>query len=429
MIFLLFISLFLLLFLCFLVFKVDILSPTIILTATLMLSTGVLFANQFNWQVSISFKTYFVIILGLFFVLFGEVLGRFASRVKINSFINKNKKSKTSFKVLQPSNLFTSVVVVYMSLVLVWYYFNIKETVMLNNLDDSTLVGAYRSAEKDINSMLKLALIINLPIAYFYALSFAEAYVYKGLKVLKYLIPILIYFITSALSSGRMDVLYLLVSFVLFFFIAYQQKTEWRLKLNAFYFGKGLLIIVSILIVFYSLGFLTGKSNIHSFLYIISLYIGSPIIALDSFLANFTYDISNFGNETLIGVGNLMSLLGIESKFSNERILEFVHLGNMPSRTNIYTSFRRVINDYYYIGMIFYQFSIGFFFSYFYQKMKKNNSSSKEMMVFLYVYMFRYLVFQFGEERLLVNFFTITTLMQVSVFFILIRFFSNYEKS
>src|SRR5699024_10586895 len=124
----------------------------------------------------------------------------------------------------------------------------------------------------------------------------------------------------------------------------------------------------------------------------ISLYIGTPVVALSKYLENFTYFFRNFGEETLIGLNNFMSTLNIKINMGNAaRNHEFVRLGNMPTRTNIYTSFRSILNDYGYLGMLFYQFSVGFFISYIYEKIKRDHSVNQSFQILIYAFIIRYL--------------------------------------
>ena len=267
-----------------------------------------------------------------------------------------------------------------------------------------------------------------MPIAYYYLLAFIDNLINSRVKKKRYLIPVVIHLISSALSSGRMEILYTLITIVALSYIVYYQKYGWNLKFNIKIIRKMILAAALSIGIFFILGYFTGKSNMHSFYYIISLYVGSPVAALDYFLTGFDYSLSNFGHETLIGVNNLLEMVGIELSMANTRILPFVHLGNMPSRTNIYTSFRRVINDYNYFGMIIYQFLIGVSYSSIYQKIKVNRYKNKHFAILIYAYLFRYLFFQFTEERILVNVFSVTTIIQIIVFWILLRYFTRYKE-
>lgn len=426
MIFIILLSLILLLFIHFFIFKVDWLSPTIIVISTLFISVSFLAINANDWGIVLSSNTFFIIMVGIISISLGEMSARLIFK-KQNISEQTMKVSKRK-KAINPSNKITNFIILYMIATLIWYFLSIRSAVLTSGLNNLTFLGAYRASESDINSILKLCLIINLPIAYYYLLAFIDNLINSRVKKKRYLIPVVIHLISSALSSGRMEILYTLITIVALSYIVYYQKHGWNLKFNIKIIRKMILAAALSIGIFFILGYFTGKSNMHSFYYIISLYVGSPVAALDYFLTGFDYSLSNFGHETLIGVNNLLEMVGIELSMANTRILPFVHLGNMPSRTNIYTSFRRVINDYNYFGMIIYQFLIGVSYSSIYQKIKVNRYKNKHFAILIYAYLFRYLFFQFTEERILVNVFSVTTIIQIIVFWILLRYFTRYKE-
>lgn len=419
-------SLILLLFIHFFIFKVDWLSPTIIVISTLFISVSFLAINANDWGIVLSSNTFFIIMVGIIAISLGEMSARLIFK-KQNISEQTMKVSKRK-KVINPSNKATNFIIFYMIVTLIWYFLSIRSAVLTSGLNDLMFLGAYRASDSEINSILKLCLIVNLSIAYYYLFAFIDNFINFRVKKKKYLIPIVIHLISSALSSGRMEILYTFITIIALSYIVYYEKHGWKLKFNFKIIRKMVLAGALSIVVFFILGYFTGKSNMHSFYYIISLYIGSPVAALDYFLTSFDYTTSNFGNETLIGVNNLFEMVGIELSMANTRILPFVRLGNMPSRTNIYTSFRRVINDYNYFGMIIYQFLIGVSYSSIYQKIKVSRYRNKHFAILIYVYLFRYLFFQFIDERILINIFSLTTMVQVAIFWILLRYFTRYKE-
>lgn len=427
MIYLLLFTLTLLVLIFFLMFGNDLLSPSIAFTLPFIVSNCFLIINVNSWNISIQSRTFFVILTGICALFLGELITR-------TYFIDKHKKhSKTVSKgyfsqVLEPKKIATNLIIIYMLVILVWYFHHVYTTAMLFQKTNIPLLGAYRRAEKAINPILRLGITSSLAIAYFYLLAFLDNYINLGIKKMKYLIPVLLFFIMSILSSGRMDVLYLIISGLSVSYILYKKKYGWRNTLNLKFFRIGVLFFLLFFVVFYFLGMLTGKSNNDSFFNIISLYAGSSIAALDSFLVDFDYDIANFGSETLHGVTNFFRIFGVEITLTGDRILEFVHLGTMPHSTNIYTAFRRLLNDYGYLGMILIQFFTGIFYSVIYLKNKYNLYKNEKFGILFYVFLFRYLVFQVIDERIIVNVFTITTIIQIVLILFLFKFVAKNKK-
>jgi oligosaccharide repeat unit polymerase len=406
----------------------DVLSPSIGFTLPFIVSLCFLIINVNSWNISIQSRTFFVILIGIIALFLGELITR-------TFFINKHKKlsktvSKESFsQVLEPKKIATNLIIIYMLVILAWYFHHVYTTAMLFQKTDITLLSAYRNAEKAINPILKLGITSSLAISYFYLLAFLDNYINLGIKKIKYLIPVLLFFIMSILSSGRMDVLYLIISGFAISYILYKKKYGWRNTLNLKVVRIGVIFFLSFFVVFYFLGIFTGKSNIDSFFNIISHYGGSSIAALDSFLVNFDYDIANFGSETLHGVTNFFRIFGVEITLTGDRILEFVHLGTMPHRTNIYTAFRRLLNDYGYLGMILIQFFTGIFYSVIYLKNKYNMYKNEKFGILFYVFLYRFLVLEVIDERIILNVFAITTIIQIAIILFLLKFVAKYKKA
>jgi len=421
LIYLLLFTLTLLVLIFFLMFGSDLLSPSIAFTLPFIVSNCFLIINVNSWSISIQSRTFFVILIGICALFLGELITR-------TFFVNKHKKvsktvSKGSFsQVLRPKKIATNLIIIYMLVILAWYFHHVYTTAMLFKNNKIPILATYRQAEKSVNPILKLGITSSLAICYFYLLAFLDNYINLGIKKMKYLIPVLLFFIMSILSSGRIDVLYLIISALAISYILYKKKYGWRNTLNLKVVRIGVLSFLSFFVVFYFLGMFTGKSNINSFFNIISLYAGSSIAALDSFLVNYNYDITNFGSETLHGVTNFFKIFGVEMTLTDNRILEFVHLGTMPHRTNIYTAFRRLLNDFGYLGMILIQFFTGILYSFIYLKNKYNLYKNEKFGILFYVFLFRYLVFQVTDERIIVNVFTITTIMQIILILFLFKF-------
>jgi oligosaccharide repeat unit polymerase len=411
--------------LSFVFFKFDWASPSILIIGPYLISVAFLFLNKDEWQVSITEITYYVVFFGLFVTFVGDVFARIVLVVIGRKSSNCKNPSLSKINPMSPKDHLTNLVIFYMICFSLFYYFHVLSSVDFSGAVTESLLGTYRSSEKESNLVLKFFIVVNLPLAYLFLLSFIENYILSSAVKFKLLIPVIFYAATSILSSARIGILYLLVSAVLFFFITHQRKKMWRFAFSLKIVKNFVIIFLLTLALFYYLGLLTGKSNLHSFFYIISLYIGSSVAALDEFLSGFHYSVSDFGSETLIGVSNIFAFLGVDLKFANERILEFVHLGDMPSRTNIYTSFRRVVNDYGFFGIGVYHFLIGFLYSFLYQAIKLKKGLSYEFWLLIYVYFSQYLIFSFIDERILLNLLTLTTLVQIFSFYIFVRFLTD----
>ncbi len=104
----------------------------------------------------------------------------------------------------------------------------------------------------------------------------------------------------------------------------------------------------------------------------VSVYTGMSIPSLDVWL-NKAKDIPTvFGEETMYGVTSVLRKLNIIQYLRETvRHLEFVDFGDATG--NVYTCFRRYINDFGYVGMLLVQTAVGSFYSVFYNNIKREN--------------------------------------------------------
>ena len=427
--YILLITLILLIFLFLLIFRNDFLSPSVTFTLPFLFSAVFLFVNKNFWSITIYSKTYFIILFGVLFLFWGELISRaYTSRI----YIKKKKKYEidngTLSQSLKSKKYMTNLIIIYMIGVLIWYFYHVYSIGSLLRNSNMTLLGSYRRADKLINPVLNIGIKSSLPIAYFYLYAFLNSYIFDNKKIVQWLIPVILYLGMTILSSGRIEFIYTIISGLAIFYILTKKKYNWKMAFNFKMIRIGILAMTVIFIGFYLLGFLTGKSNYNNFFNIISLYAGSSILALNDFLVDFNYNITDFGSETLYGITNLFRIFGIDMGITESRFLEFIHVGTMIQRTNIYTSFRRLLNDYGYIGMFFIQFMTGFIFSNIYCKIKYDKYKFPEFGILLYIYFIRYLALSFTDERIIMNIFTITTILQVGVLLILVKYVRSKKK-
>ena len=109
-----------------------------------------------------------------------------------------------------------------------------------------------------------------------------------------------------------------------------------------------------------------GRDSHHTLYEQISVYFGGPLISFDKFLSS--YDLvrpDTFGEETLIGIYQLLTKIGI-TDISLNRHLEYIQFGE--NWGNVYSALRRYIFDYGYVYAIIIFGLIGFIYSYYFTK-------------------------------------------------------------
>jgi len=217
------------------------------------------------------------------------------------------------------------------------------------------------------------------------------------------MLPIIIYFFQTIVSTGRIDFLRLSIYVIFIFLIISKIKSGWRKNNNIKIFKIGISGLILISILFYILGNFTGKTSSYSFIDTISIYIGSPIITFDYFLNGHMPSHELFGQETLYNVYNFLRNFNSEIPVYSMP-LEFYNLNGFD--TNIYTALRRYISDYSYVNTFIIVFFIGFIYKIGLQYVKKSNN----FFVLIIYSMYFFPVVEFAsEERFLINILSINT--------------------
>lgn len=125
----------------------------------------------------------------------------------------------------------------------------------------------------------------------------------------KYLLMVIPYFILLILSTARIGFLsYIIITFLMII-IFYQRKKRTN-NVNIWKFAKiGLICVIAFLLIFWLLGYLTGKSQNNSIINVFSKYIGSSIPGLNENLVNKD---RNPDYQTFYGVKTFLNRFGAD---------------------------------------------------------------------------------------------------------------------
>lgn len=184
-----------------------------------------------------------------------------------------------------------------------------------------------------------------------------------------YLLPMFVYFPFTVLTTGRYEMIRIVIFQCLVFSILYLKKHGFKqiyVKYTFFLFIIGMIVIVGLFLV---MGVLTGKglSDSRPVFDVLAHYIGLSIPALNQFLYKIPIEDNLIGQNTLVGIYGNLNSLGFNLKTS-KNFLEFVQFTGID--TNVYTMIRREISDYGYIGMMLVLYFWGLVFTFLYEKIK-----------------------------------------------------------
>lgn len=427
-IYLLILFLLILLFFVYKIFNKEILSPSIITIVTFLLTLILFVFNKQSWGVEdLRIKTAFVIASGILIVFIAEYIVRLIfqhnNKLPKYKYISHNGKDEVYIHTLSKAS--TSLIIIVMSIFVVLYYENIIEISKTYALEQNIFLG-YRKAIKlgyaHQGTYIVLINVINSAFGYFFAYLFITNQIFRGGKIYYYLLPVLLYLINIALSTSRIQLIFFTIFVLVLYYILNQIKFGWIFSLNNKFIKKVIFFVIILFIVFYLLGLITQKSSGKNFFNYISVYACASVPAFDEMLTDFNYDISNFGEYTLMGVRNILARIGLmERGISGERHMDFIIFGDNQT-TNVYTCFGRLMYDYGFLGMLIFRFLWSTFYSFLYLKIRYSRLKRNEpVIIFFLALLFHSIPMQAIDETFLNSTLGLSVLIEFIFIIILFR--------
>lgn len=390
--------------------KYQLTSPKVLLTSGFMVSTLVFAIATSIWHYEISVATLFYIVISIIVFLSGCHIG-FKTKVKrIHEINNDIEIGYVSF-------------FIFMLIILVGIYVRYLVIIeLVGRIGEGDLAGLRgEDVTSSYDTYLKF-LTPSISAICIYAIAYLFSEYRKGTKrYLKSIFIILGYFIYCALSSARIEVIYLFVYLFVFYSILINKDKKPKItpKIMAYMAVFTALGVLA----FYGLGYLTGKSqNQESVFENVAIYTASGIGALDVYLTEFNYSINNIFTSSFKGVYIFLSYFGLpfnSSSWTDPNEMNMIMYGDMNHNTNVYTFLRPLVHDYNYIGSLVFVFFEGWLYTLIYKR-AINSSSVRNLWLFLYVYSCPFIFMSSISERFCNVFISVTTLA-----FILFIKFSN----
>lgn len=417
--------LFFIVFIVYLLNSLDILSPSIISISMYIFSVFFIILNANYWNETISFKAASIIIVGIIAFALAEILSMFIFRSQGSFRHNITVNRINNYKMLETPIRIILLFVAFGIIVEFVYYRYISELAMFGGygINGRSMLSCARLAMLDTSIHITPSWFLKLGKALVKGFAFITVYmmIYNHVfaKVRKiqyrYILPNIVYSFQAVFSTGRTEIIYYIVYILMILFIMWKIANNWSRKLDMKIIKFGVGGIFIFLICFRLLGYLTGKSDYLSLWDNLSIYIGSPIIALSKYLdINITNTI--FGEETLGSIYGVLRYIGFDLPLIYVP-LEPVIWDNV--QTNIYTSLRRYIQDYSVIGMIIIQFSLGLLYGSWFNWIKKHRHIGFSLIVF--ARLFYPIVESVIEERFFNVVLTTGTLYDLVMLYILYK--------
>lgn len=402
----------------------DILSPPIVMVGMFMLSTFFALLNAKSWNIVYSDTAFFLIVSGIAVFTLPMLFAHRISRPSAVTFQERPlliSRWKIMFAILVD--------------VLILYFFKKELTslAMSAGYTGESIQWFIRNATSyqgglEISGTMRLLTRFIDITAYVFLFTFINnkiVYNYKRFADYLLLIPICLFVYKTFMLGGRQDILKLLVAGVVQMYILQKHRFGWRKDLSFRYMKIAVGGIIAGIPAFYYALFLAGRTTTRSLMESISTYLGGPIQHFNQFIEAPPLKKPYFGSETLTPILNLLGKAGLIN-YSETVHLEFRQLG--VTIGNVYTFFRRPIQDFGIWGMYLFTLLVSLFFAWLYYAVirKSERNFLADVHILIYSNLF-YWIFLASIEQYSMTVISIYTLIAVILFYLLSIFYWKVE--
>lgn len=388
----------------------DLMHPIVILRVTWIFSTGFLLIYKNIWNVSLSYKTVFIFLLGFIFFDAGFLFfGALANKLK-RKYGNIKRLSMCESRISYSKSIIVLIILIISSIYICYLSFRIVGS--FSTFSDFLIRLRYTMKRTEMStSMIQFTIRIIESIGISYFLFYVREKLRTKKEQSLYLTIVIISLIMMTLSTGRYRFLAILIAWI-YIYVINQRKNGRLLNLN----GQMKLVRIGILsvvlfAVFFSLtgSKLLGKGQ-SNIINNIAIYISGGMVAFDRVWSSISNTSAYFGAAIFAPIYSLLdNLFNIKLSEDNIGVLATIYAQN-GFATNVYTFYRQQILDFGIIGIPFVMFFLGMMFSFL------KNKSSKEKEVGFWTAIYAYFMFGIITSPFQDMFFTNSTHTIFSVF-------------
>lgn len=392
----------------------DVFDPFTLYIAGFILAIIATIFNIKHWGVNLGFKTFGILLLGVIAFFAGSVLSK-------NIHGNSIYFYEREIIVIDKWKVFLTIA---LDIVLtVWQW---REVVRVSTYANSYyldlgIMTAYKSALNEgyeMNNLLNQLLKISSGMAYvFLFVIINNCTLAKDRRIRDnwlYSMPIIIFIIQSFIKGGRggLIVVFIATMFLIYYFTKIDHN--WERIVSDKYIKRMVVSVALVAVAFYFTKEIVGRVTDENFLEYITRYFGGSIALLDLYLKNPRSTSNVFGGESLTGLINSLSKIGIGAGGLSVS-LEFRNSSTGVSLGNVYTQLRRAYNDFGILGVFFMPFILSTFYNFFYHKIKRIQSFNWNSIfrIILYSSLIGYLPLQAMEDQIFISKISIGFIVQV----------------
>lgn len=407
----------------FLVLDQDVIAPSFVITAVFLFSSLVVMLEHNNVYYKIGMQTTFTVLSGILVFFLTEVFISKLTRGKSNCDARAEK-----IKPIIISKWKIYMLVLFDVVILLATFYEVRRVATLGGYHTGSLINDYKLVssfstvldyEERFNGILAQLTKISMVTAYVCVLLVLHNKILCGIKLKsmwRYLLPILLWIPMPILKGGRLDTIQFFVAFAVFFYVMYQIKCGWSMKMSLQFLWRIMKALPIFFIGFYGLKLIMGIGSEISLWKYIFQYTGANLVNLEAYLQSPITKSDIWGRETFYRIYNALSSLGLSNyRFTAHLEFRIIEKGIVD---NCYTFFRRPLQDFGYIGMYVITIIMSFFYNIFYHKYIKGIMQRKYVKLLLYGFMF-YPVILFSTDFYIGNVFTIGMVVTIVLFYLL----------
>lgn len=429
MIYLLLFTVLLMLILSYVIFDFDLFSPSVVLCAAYLVSILAAVFNVTSWNIEYHLNSYLVIVSGISVFIFGEFLFRIFYNQK--SKLTNLSTNKNVIGYIYVSKIKVLFIIGFQIITFILYVKQVYRISLLagNQHGYSTMMSYYNYAINYMtlpsgqgpNFFVTQMYSFSLVFSYIMLYVFINNIIAENRKMsFLYIIPTIIFIATTFLTGSRAGIADLCIYAAVISYIFYNQKNGWKMRGNLKFIFKIILYFIGFMLIFFCIKQLVGRTDTTHFWNYTTGYIGGSIQLFDVYMQNPIPQTNLWGSETFFAIYKFLSKYGIVQT-NIYRNLPFISLAGTPF--NVYTAFRRYIDDFGVAGIIFPQLTMSIFYGFFYYHIKQyKNAYYKNLKIILYGFIFFPIVFHPFDEMFFSSLLSIGLITQLLIFLFVYKF-------
>lgn len=353
----------------------DIFQPSCLVTLSYIACALCALIMQSQWQYQYHLETFCIIMLGLVVIYIANIV--FCKRRIV---FKSGSQKETHMAVTHIPILTYSLMLVVQIFSIAIYYTEILR-ITGGGINISAVMTVFRSTtaydtEESVSFLATQFQNVSLAIGLAALYIFLKNTLIENINGnIRYLIPVALYLVGSLFTGARFNALIMIAAGLTMFAVLYRKKYQ-----HGFSWKIWIWIIAIILLAlfgFYAVRELIGRTTSSSedadFVEYIATYMGGAVPLFDMYLQDPVASSTIWGKEMFTALNNQLIEWGILNADSYISHLEFRYW-NGYNLGNIYTGFRRSLQDFGIVGMMFFQFIFSAIMSRAYNKIKKGGS-------------------------------------------------------